>query len=1118
MMKKFLSKTLVLLLAFLMVFSCLGTAVFATDDDAEAEGVLNAETAEQESTEEKSDELEEIRELLNSNDYAEYELLYGNAANGEDDVTITGADFNAEKTTATVYTDNWAGSEEKVVLIGETGDVTWDFEIKKTGRYHIAITYAPVDAYDGNKDGDIEDAEDLRSRSATIKRALLLDDVYPFKQSRYIEMSRVWADAYVEVKANEDIRDGSTIGFEMDNDGNEIKPKKEEKPEWRTIMANDSTGYIVEPFLYYIEEGVHTISLSEVQETCAIKEIRIYYDEMQVSYEDYLKEHKDSADKAAGAKPVVIEAELAHRTSSNIIYPIYDRSSAVTQPQSAYNIYLNAIGGEKWQTAGSWISWELDIPADGFYTISPRFLQSFAEGMYVTREIKIDGKVPFTEASSLQFKYSDNWQLSPLSDGEMDKETGEERELKFYMTKGKHEIEMNVVLGDMADILNKVEIALNNINNHYLQILMLTGSEPDEYRDYQFNRLMPDVLKGLIAEAKVLEEISAQLEKINGTKGSDSVTLDNVAMLLTRMGEDEDMVAPNFSELKDYIGSLGSWIMTARNQPLELDYIVVAPAADVEAAGHKSYMKDNKFSADANFFQSIGYELKQFIMSWISDYSSYGVRTSAESEDYASIEVWTSSGRDQSTIMRSLISDSFTSQYNIAVDLKLVAAGSVLPATLSGSGPDINMTQASSTVINYAIRSAVLPVNPEGYAEEEGDSEEEKAFKKECREIFADYDEVVKQFEEAAMTPLELYGISYGLPETENFSMLFYRSDILLQLGLEIPQTWDDVYNMLPTLQTNNLEFGYQESLAGLLIMLYQIGEPLYRGNDETKTQGIAVNLDSNEALETFKEMCELYTMYGFPYSYNFANRFRTGEMPVGVQDYSTYSQLTIFAPELRGLWGFTKIPGTLRVNENGESYIDHTANTTVTGIVMMRDCEEIKAAWEFMKWWVSTETQSSYGQEYYALLGASGQYATANKESLFAMSWTADERKALMEQFDYLRATPEVPGGYIVTRYVEFAFLAAYNDDADPVESMLEYIDAINSELSRKRGEFGLKTFEDYEKDVDKLPEKQYFVPDVGLSQNNAVTDDETASQEEATTEEVPADEEVKQETSTAE
>ena len=41
----------------------------------------------------------------------------------------------------------------------------------------------------------------------------------------------------------------------------------------------------------------------------------------------------------------------------------------------------------------------------------------------------------------------------------------------------------------------------------------------------------------------------------------------------------------------------------------------------------------------------------------------------------------------------------------------------------------------------------------------------------------------------------------YGLPETQGFPMMFVRIDILADLGLEVPRTWDDVMSTIPTLQ-----------------------------------------------------------------------------------------------------------------------------------------------------------------------------------------------------------------------------------------------------------------------------------------------------------------------------
>ena len=491
MIKQILSRSLAAFLAVLMVVTCAGLSVFAADSDETAEPeedlALTTALAEDGTAAANKSKLEKIKELLDANSYDEYTLLHTGAEPGSDDVLIDGADFNEAKTNATVFTDRYLGSDTDVVLISETGDVTYDFEVKDTGLYNISITYAPIVKYDGDGDGQ----PDLVGNGAVIERALLLDGTYPFTQSRYIEMTRVWNE---EPKGETNER-----GFVLDNSGSEIKPNKVEEPEWRTVIASDSTGYVTEPFQYYIEAGQHTLTLAEVQEVVAIRSIRIYYDDTLLTYSDYLRQNDAKTDTAAGSEIVKVEAETPYRTSTNIIYPTYDRSSAASSPQSAYNIYLNTIGGTKWQTVGQWIQWTVSVPADGYYTITPRFNQSFAEGMYVTRTIAIDGEIPFREARSLRFKYDDDWQLKPLTDGV--EVNGEERALKFYMTKGEHLIEMSVSLGTMAEVLTEVEGSLAKINEYYLQILMLTGSDPDEYRDYKFMRLIPDTIKGLGAES-----------------------------------------------------------------------------------------------------------------------------------------------------------------------------------------------------------------------------------------------------------------------------------------------------------------------------------------------------------------------------------------------------------------------------------------------------------------------------------------------------------------------------------------------------------------------------------------------------------------------------------------
>jgi hypothetical protein len=95
------------------------------------------------------------------------------------------------------------------------------------------------------------------------------------------------------------------------------------------------------------------------------------------------------------------------------------------------------------------------------------------------------------------------------------------------------------------------------------------------------------------------------------------------------------------------------------------------------------------------------------------------------------------------------------------------------------------------------------------------------------------------------------------------------------------------------------------------------------------------------------------------------------------------------------------------------------------------------------------------------AILGDSAKHATANMNALDELTWTQAELTEIKRQFSNLASVPNYPGAYIVGRYTNFAFLAAYNDMEDPSEELLSYINTINKEISRKREEFGLETLE---------------------------------------------------------
>ena len=297
----------------------------------------------------------------------------------------------------------------------------------------------------------------------------------------------------------------------------------------------------------------------------------------------------------------------------------------------------------------------------------------------------------------------------------------------------------------------------------------------------------------------------------------------------------------------------------------------------------------------------------------------------------------------------------------------------------------------------------------------------------------------------------------YGLPETQNFTMMFIRDDILADLGIEIPKTWDDILAAIPVLQANNMQIGMHTDYK---IFLYQNGGELFADD------GMRINLDSDVGLESFETMCNFFTMYSFPYKYDFANRFRTGEMPIGFASYNgTYNHLTVFATEIKGLWEFLPMPGVEQTyiddDGNEKSYINNVSVATTSAICMMTGCDNEAGAWEFMKWHAGADCQIKYSNEMVAIIGPSAKHATANIKALREMPWTSSEYEQLSYQFNNLASIPNYPGSYIIGRYTNFAFLAAFEDNADPIDELQKYISTINKEITRKRQEFGLETLE---------------------------------------------------------
>ena len=226
----------------------------------------------------------------------------------------------------------------------------------------------------------------------------------------------------------------------------------------------------------------------------AIGKIKVYQRPERPDYAEKQLEYKNMGYKKTEGIFIKVQAENLNLKSSSTIYPIYDLSDPLLEPYHHAQIRLNVIGGNRWQDPGDWAEWEIEVPEDGLYVLGFKAKQNLIRGIYSSRRLYIDGEVPFKEAENIEFNFSNDYQMVVPTN-----EDGEP--YYFYLSKGKHTIRLEVVLGRMANIIRRTEDNLYELNNIFRQIIMITSATPDRLRDYRLQERIPQVIENLKVKA-----------------------------------------------------------------------------------------------------------------------------------------------------------------------------------------------------------------------------------------------------------------------------------------------------------------------------------------------------------------------------------------------------------------------------------------------------------------------------------------------------------------------------------------------------------------------------------------------------------------------------------------
>ncbi len=844
--------------------------------------------------------------------------------------------------------------------------------------------------------------EALESNTNDVEFSLLIDGESPYATASRITLSKRWINES-EIK--------------QDSRQNDIRPGQISTPCWQETPLEDIDGLFNEPLEFYMEAGEHTITFESEKAEFAVKSFIFYQYEAPAAY----TAPSDSDLTQAQGQKITLEGETAAYKSSRTLYPTADKSSYLTSSangSSPTKTRYNTIGSGSWTQSTQTVTWEFNVDKAGYYKIGIRGRQDQMRGMYSNRRLYVNGEVPCLEANQIKFYYDTDWSITtPKS------ENGDD--LYFYLQAGTNTISLEAVPGEIGEIMGNLDELVYNINSYYRQIRQITGPDPDEYNNYMIDTAIPSIVPDFKEYAKTLRDKKAEIEKLSGSGGTEAETLEKMAIVLDKCIKKPDLMPEMMSQIKDNITSVSSFVNQYREQPLEVDMIEVATS-------------DQDFtSCDKSFFGSLGFGFKGFIGSFFEDYNALS------DEDESAMECWVMLGRDNAEALQQLISSEYNPTAKTKINLKLVQGG-IVEATFAGKGPDLALFMGGDFPIQLAARGVLTDLT-----------------------TFSDFDEVKTRFADDATVLYQYNGGTYGLPCDQTFPMLFYRSDILSEYGIDPAtdlNTWDGLLNCLPTLQRNYLEVGLilpVMTSTGGTTQVSAITEPgntfamllLQQGLNYYNEEQTKTTFDTQEAVNAFDTWTKFYTTYSFQQTYDAFTRFRTGDMPVVIQNYTFYNQLSVAAPEIKGCWGFQPVPGT--VQEDGT--INHAANSNGSGAIIFTKAADQEGAWDFIKWFTSTDAQVKYGNNIESILGTMGRYATANEEALQQLSWTTSEVNLLLDQLNSQVEIPIIPASYGVTRNVMNAFRAVVNDYDNARDTLFWYNKDINDEITRKLEDLGL-------------------------------------------------------------
>lgn len=804
----------------------------------------------------------------------------------------------------------------------------------------------------------------------------------------------------------------ATKDYEVDRNGDQVIPSQEAYGGEVTDIVTDDLSVNVSDLVLELDEGLHSLKLKSVNRNVEISELRIFTKKDVIGYSEYIKQFSNA--KAVG-EIVPIEGEAYSLKSESQIRGRSTKNPILT-PYKSGKKSVCVLDGSTWSAPSQKVMWQFSVPKDGLYELAMHYSQYIDTNQDAFRTVEIDGSVPFKELESVAIRatQSGEYENYTLSD-----KNG--NPYRIYLTAGQHTVSMQVTMGEFEAIYNRLFDLMNEINAIGLNFQKLSAGSTDSNRTWDVEALLPGVLDELSAIADRIDAVYADLEKITGEKPTYADSLVYAADSLRKLIE-KPRVLPNKTDLLNvgdnsvskYLGTVLSKLVSG-SISVDTLYFCSGKSAPEKKVSVFTYLKEGIFEF-----------LKTFAGNYVNTYNA------DITQKNASLSVWVNRSIQYTDILQQLLDKGYNKQNNDSIKLSIMPSEQkLILANASGTNPDVVLGVGSATPFDFAIRKAAKNLSE-----------------------YEDFSEFYKtNFNAASVTSFSYDNGVYAIPETMDFNILYYRKDILKNIGLDVPDTWDDVRYMMATLLGYGMNFyiplsassGYK-SFAVTSPFFFQHSAVIY------SEDGSKVSFNSREGMDALNEMIDLYKVYSMQQAVpSFYNSFRYAELPIGIGNSQLYLQLTSAAPELSGLWDIAPAPGT---EVDGEVVRYQPAN--VTACMIFKNTKHSDEAWEFLKWWMSAEVQSEYSYTMRCTYGSEYFWCSANLNAFDSLPLSEEHKQVILEQWRWQKEMPRHPANYMVERSVSNIWNNVVVNGSMLSDEVDNAVINSNREILRKLEEFG--------------------------------------------------------------